>query len=302
VSRILEEAAQLSRAGQPFVLATVVWRRAPSSGRLGSKAIVFPDGSFHGWVGGACSLPTLLHQAREALSDGQPRLVLVSSDHEHTTAQEGVVHVPMTCASEGTVEIYLEPQTPLPHVLVVGSSPLVTTLAQLALDIGWTSTTFDGDPALGVSPESVDSRTAVVVATQGHDDENAVRAALATRAGYVGLVASRKRAESVAAALLATGVDQLELDRLRSPAGLDLGSIEHEHIAVAVLAELVALHASGGLRAEVLLTPAPVTAVDPICGMTVDVATARFTSESNGEAVYFCSAGCQRAFQSSTSV
>ena len=289
----LAEAAALRAAGQPFVLATVVWRRAPTSGRTGAKAVVLPDGSVHGFIGGACAEPTLVREAREAMADGRPRLVFLGPlDELDGVLREGIVRVPMACESEGSLEIYLEPMLPAPRVVVVGRSPLALTLTALARDLGWTANVIDELP----DQLQADPRTAVVVATQGRFDEAAAQAALATDAGYVGLVASRRRAAAVAAWLREAGVPAEALARLRSPAGLDLGAVEHTEIAVAVLAELVALHATGGLRAPASPFAVPVEATDPVCGMTVDVAGAHHVSEWHGTPVYFCAAGCKRTF------
>lgn len=289
----LEEATALRAAGQPFVLATVVWRRAPTSGRPGAKALVLPDGTVRGWVGGACAQPTLVRQAREVLVSGEPRLVFLGpADEMDGVLREGIVRVPMACESEGSLEIYLEPVLPQPHVVVVGDSGLTATLAALVRDLGWTASVVDE------AGFSADSRTAVVVATQGRWDEAAVAAALETDAAYVGLVASRRRAASVVEWLRSSGVAESTLLRLHAPAGLDLGGVEHDEIAVAVLAELVALRASGGLRATTGGEGAVMAeeAIDPVCGMTVDVEGARHVSEWNGRRVYFCAASCKRAF------
>ena len=170
-----------------------MWRRAPTSGTPGAKAIVHLDGSVDGWVGGACAQPTLVRQAREALQDGVPRLVYLGpADGLDGVLRDGVVRVPMACESEGALEIFLEPVLPSPHVVVVGDSDLTACLASLAGAIGWTVTVTDeGD-------FTADEGTAVVVATQGRWDEEAVQTALGTSAGYVGLVASARRAAAVA--------------------------------------------------------------------------------------------------------
>ncbi|MFP3914988.1 MAG: XdhC family protein [Actinomycetota bacterium] len=285
---ILDRAADLRTTGRPFALATVVWCRGPSSGKEGAKAIVHPDGSVEGWIGGACSRPTVVQEALASLADGQPRLLMLGAED----SRQAVVTVPMACASEGAMEVYVEPVIPVPDVHIVGSSPMTETLSRLARDLGWRVRLVD-DPEF----EEVTESSMIVVGTQGHYDEPAVEAALATPARYVGLVASEKRAASVRAWLQERGVVAEELARLRSPAGLDLGSVEHEEIAVAILAELVALKASGGFTRSVPLER-PETALDPVCGMTVEVATARFHTHHNGTAYYFCAAGCQRAFES----
>ena len=160
-----------------------------------------------------------------------------------------------SCASEGTVEVLIEPQLPQPLLAVVGDSPAAVTLRDLAAAIGWSVTT---DLAAGAE--------AVVVATMGRGDAEALDAALATPAGYIGLVASAKRAGVELAALRERGLDEETLARVRSPAGLDLGPLTQPEIAVAVLAELVAWRHDRGPLGEL-----PVEAVDPVCGMTVAV-------------------------------
>ena len=269
------------------MLATVTWRRGPSSGKGGSKAIIHPDGSVEGWLGGACAKPTVVRQALDALSDGVPRL-LVIGDHDH---RPGVTTVPMACASEGAMEVYVEPILTAPQLVVVGTSPMAGKLVELAAALGWRTTL--ADTLVGVD---VGERSYVVVATQGHADEPELELALGTPAGYIGLVASEKRASSVKEWLRDRSITDEQLARLRAPAGVDLGPTEHEEIAVAILAELVALKASGA-GAQVTEVAAPLTAIDPICEMTVDVATAAFTSEHEGTMYYFCAAGCQKAFE-----
>ena len=303
----LELAGEFAAAGEPFVLATVVWRRGPSSGKQGAKAVIRPDGKVIGWLGGACAQPTVVREALAALEDGKPRLLALGMDG--TEAREGVVSVAMACESEGAMEVYLEPMVPPPTLVVVGRSPSVTVLARMAAELGWETAIIDdggdqGDHArvetvltsLDFSALRIDERTFIVVATQGHYDEAALEAALLTPAGYVGLVASRKRADSVLEFLRGRGVNEDALSRVHAPAGLDLGQLEHEEMAVAILAELVRLRAAGGIRAGVA-TAKPVDAIDLVCGMTVDVATAHFHSEYEGKPVYFCAAGCQRRFE-----
>ena len=293
---LFTEAAALREARQAYVQATVVWRRAPTSGQIGAKAVVLPDGTVRGFIGGACAEPTLVRQALEALRDGRPRLLFLGPmDDLDGVLREGIVRVPMACESEGALEIYLEPVVPSPCVAVVGRSPLAATLAALVVDLGWTAEVIDDVETL--SALRPDAGMAVVVATQGRYDEAAVQAALQTDAGYVGLVASHRRANAVVGWLREAGVDDAALARLRSPAGLDLGAVEHAQIAVAVLAELVSVHAAGGLRSGAADRVVDLTeATDPVCGMTVSVADARQVSEWQGRTVYFCAASCKRAF------
>ncbi len=289
---MLGRAAELAAAGEPFALATVTWRRGPSSGKGGSRAVVHPDGTVEGWLGGACAEPTVVRHALEALQDGEPRLLVLGEPD----ARPGVVQVAMACSSEGAMEVFVEPVLPAPDLWVVGRSPAVQTLAALAEVLGWTAHVLDaGRVSTPLDLSGVGPRSMVVVATQGHYDEPALEAALATPAAYVGLVASAKRASAVRDYLREQGVTDEALTRLSAPAGLDLGATAHHEIAVAVLAELVARRGQRTVAAPVSVAQ-PEQARDPVCGMSVDVATARFRSAHGGDVVYFCAAGCKRAF------
>jgi xanthine dehydrogenase accessory factor len=307
--RALELAVDLARRGEPFVLATVVWRRGPSSGKQGSKAVILPDGTVRGWLAGACAEPTLVAEARAAMTDGRARLLFLGPAGElDGVSRDGVLPVPMACESEGALEVYLEPTLPSPHVVVIGRSPAAATVAVLARALGWRATIVDDEGAvdhpdgipvvtsLDLSALEVDASTAAVVATQGHYDEAALEAALATDAGYVGLIASRRRAAAVLDYLRTRGVAEDALARVQAPAGLDLGKVDPDEIGVAVLAELVALKGAGGLRAPVRPAPSAEEVRDPVCGMTVDAARTRHRLEHEGRVYVFCSAGCQRQF------
>ena len=261
---VLIRAGELASAGEPFALATVVNVRRPAAARRSDRALVRADGAVYGWVGGSCSEPAVVREALAALGDGESRLV--STDG--------------SCASEGAVEILVEPQLPAPLLVIIGESPAADTLARLAAGIDWRVT------------RGLDERAdAVVVATMGRGDEEALAAALAGPAGYVGLVASRKRADAVAATLRSAGVEEDALARLKAPAGLDLGPIRQEEVAVAILAELVAWR-----HARTPAAPPLGEAVDPVCGMTVSLASAE-TLVHDGTTYAFCCAGCRARFE-----
>jgi len=307
---VLRQAAALADERQPFAVATVVWRRAPSSSHVGSKALIHPDGSADGWLGGACAEPTVVRAALAAMADGIPRLLFLGRDDElDRRAENGRVTVPMACDSEGAVEVYLEPVLPVPQLIAIGRTPAVFTISSAAVALGWDVIVIDdgGHPDDHPHPDQVRTRldlddlgigaaTAVVVATQGHYDDLALEAALGTAAGYIGLVASQKRAASVLELLRGRGVDDVSLRRIAAPAGLDLGSVDNAEIGIAVLAELVGRRAAGRLGVTVARPPAEPGAVDPVCGMVVDPATSRYRSTRDGTDVYFCAPGCKAAF------
>ncbi len=310
---LIDLAASLTKRHQPFVVATVVWARSPSSGKPGGSAIIEQDGTIHGWIGGACAEPAVLREARRVMNDGEPRLMYLGpADELDGSAREGVVAVPISCASEGALEVFMEPVLPQPLVAVVGRSPGARALARLVAALDWRAVAIDDGgsaegwadgvevvTALAGLTAIADESTAIVVATQGHYDEPAIEAALGTPASYIGLVASRTRAETILGYLRDQGYADSELARIETPAGIDLGHVEHREIAVAILAGLVRRRAAGLIGVgghAVATTDAPATSIDPVCGMTVDTAGARFTSEAAGETVYFCCPACKKTY------
>ena len=298
---LLELATDLHRRHRPYVVATVVWARGPSSGKQGGTALIEADGTVHGWIGGACAEPAVVREARRVIKDGEPLLLYLGpADELDGAGREGVVTVPISCSSEGALEVFMEPMLPQPHVVVVGASPAVGLLTKLLEAMDWRSTVVDDGSLDDIAALGIDEATAVVIATQGHYDEPALEAALATPAGYIGLVASAKRGESMLGYLRNRGTSEEQLRRIHTPAGIDLGRIQHSEIAVAVLAELVAVRTSGGLSgsAGVEVESPAETAIDPVCGMTVTVADARWVTEHDGQTFYFCAPGCQGAFES----
>jgi len=293
---VLEEMGELARRGEAFALATVVWRQGPSSSQPGSRAIITAAGELHGWIGGACAEPVVIREAQQVIADGTPRLLLLGTPEQFGGGvPAGMTVVPISCQSEGALEVYIEPVLPAPHLVIAGDSPMTRTLASLARALGWRTDLLRGPD---FNAGSADSRSMVVVATQGHGDEEVLEAAAAARPAYLGLVGSRRRGATVLGYLADRGVPQDQLDRVRVPAGLDLGPTTHQEIAVAILAELVQLRASGALAGGSAEASAPgvVPAQDPVCGMAVTAGSSR-PVRYEGADYYFCCAGCRQAFE-----
>jgi xanthine dehydrogenase accessory factor len=255
----------------------------------------------------------MIREALAALDDGAPRRLYLGAPDELAAHDiDETITVPMACESEGAMEIYLEPFLPAPHLVVFGRSPAVHALTVQARSLGWDVAVVDdgGAPDEHPHPELVRTTldltglgigpsTAIVVATQGHYDDLALRAALATDVGYIGVVAAEKRASALLGLLRDQGLDDAQLARVHAPAGLDLGPVENAEISVAVLADLVARRAAGQLRAAVSATPRE--AVDPVCGMTVFVDTAKYHTVHDGTDYWFCAPGCLRTFENDPS-
>jgi xanthine dehydrogenase accessory factor len=297
---VLTRARELSDAGEAFALASVVWRQAPSSGHVGSRAIVTADGRVEGWIGGACAEPVVLQEADEVIRSGEPRLLYLGTSGDGGTAvPEGARFVTMSCQSEGALQVFIEPVIPAVDLVVVGSSPAATTLVELARTLGW----HVRHPAVGELPGvPVGPRSVVIVATQGHGDEDAVEWAVGAEPAYVGLVASRRRGEAVLGYLADRGGGQELVDRVHTPVGLDLGHTSHAEIAVSILAELVQLRASGAFRSSQVVERAglpviaPAQAIDPVCRMTVPADDEHWPLEHEGTTYWFCCRPCHDRF------
>jgi xanthine dehydrogenase accessory factor len=288
-AELLQLAAELARRGEPFVLAMVVRREPYSSAQPGDMAVITADGAYHGWLGGNCTQPTVKREARRALAEGRPRLVSLSPDPKRDE-RPGVLALPMTCHSGGSVDIYLEPVLPPPRLLLFGASPVVRALDKLGAALGHAVEVVEG-AAPAARPGGA---LAAVVATMGENDEDAVVAALAARPDYLGVVASRRRFAELRAVLVGRGVAETALDAIRNPAGLDIGARLPEELALSILAEIVQLR-----RAAAAQPAAPASgeeAIDPVCGMTVAVATARHRAEHDGRTYVFCNPRCRERF------
>ena len=310
---LLEQATVLKERGKPFVLATVVACKPPTSAKPGAKAIVQPDGSFHGWVGGSCAQPLVTQESLKALQDGQSRLVLLAPNPEDVdVGLEGTVLIPMTCKSEGTLAIYLEPCLPKPELVVIGQSPMARSLVVLGDSLGFRVTACDPSATAELFPNAdtlvqeleaargiIGLRSYVVVATAGHYDEEALEEVLGSQASYVGLVASPRRGRTVIDYLRGKGVSPEALQRVKYPAGVDIGAETPEEIALSILTEIVQRMRAD--RRGVPLAPAvqasDVESIDPICNMTVKVAGSRYLADYNGNTFHFCSLGCKEKFE-----
>jgi xanthine dehydrogenase accessory factor len=308
---LIELASDLARRGEPFALATVVARRAPISAQVGDTALVMRDGSFHGWVGGSCTRPTVIAEALKALQDSRPRLFALDPDPE-AYRRPGLEVFAMTCHSGGSVEIHIQPVVPPPQMLVYGISPTARALVRLGDAMGYRvyaidpmadGSTFVGAELVVTDPADVRVATSsapvfAVVATQGQWDEQAILAALAHSPAYLGVMASAKRFSEMRASLAGKAPEEA-LARIKNPAGMDLGATLPEEIALGILAEIVTERHAAAPR-HVAREPAPAAHApeqrDPVCGMTVRVQGALHRAGHQGREFYFCCGGCREKF------
>ena len=300
-SGLLRLAARLLDAETPYAVATVVRRERPSSAAAGNTALITADGAVHGWIGGSCTLPEVTRHAIAALGDRQPRLLAFGGSPGD---RGGVIRIPMSCGSEGKVEVHVNPVYPAPRLVVAGDSPIARAVARLGEAMGYRVAAFDGALGAEAGERARGAALYAVVATMGQGDEDAVEQLLAARADYLGLVVSPKRMAQVREYLAGRGVCGSRVAKVRGPAGLDIGAVRPEEVAVSILAEIVSLARAGTgaaerSRDEDAATPAgaPASTTDPVCGMTVPADGSRPSSTHQGKTVHFCCPRCRARFE-----
>ncbi len=281
---------QLDADRMPFVLATVVRVHHPTSVRPGDCAIVLADGSIEGFVGGMCAESSVRLHGLRVLETGEPLLLRLDpgapESGERPDPVDGAVVEHNPCLSGGSLEIFLDPKLPAARVAVFGSSPIALAIERVAQAAGYEVARGRADKL------SIAGSSAVIVATHGAEEEQALAEALKAGVPYVALVASHRRGSAVRAELDVP--DELR-GQLHTPAGLKIGASTPEEIAVAILAELISEHRRDAPR-PIVESHAPTSATDPVCGMEVAISAASPSLELAGERIYFCGTGCRDAY------
>ncbi len=296
VDEVTDRAAELTRMRVPYVHARVVLAQRPTSAKPGDQALVLPDGSMEGFVGGDCAESTVRAQSLALLDSGDSLLLRITPEPEAEPqeAVAGTLSVHNPCLSGGTLEIFLEPRRPPPLVVVEGDTPIARALLAIGRPLGYELVRHSGAlPA---------DAAAVVVASHGRDEADLLREAVAAQVPYIGLVASPKRGSAVVASL---DLEDQPVSAIHTPAGLDIGARTPEEIALSILADIVArrprptgrtalVDPSAGAAAA--HPPVASQASDPVCGMTVAAVDSSLHLEHDGTRYYFCGSGCLRAF------
>ncbi|WP_296651022.1 XdhC family protein [Paraburkholderia sp.] len=314
---------QLIAAGAPFAVATVIRVSPPTSTQVGAQALVEGNGTLHGWIGGGCSQAIVIEAARQAMRAGQPRRVRISN--EPSVHDPDVEAHAMPCASNGAMELFIQPTVPAPLVVVFGATPAAQEACVLAQRVGF-RTCVAADIARereGVSrydAAALDRAGAsfALIATQGDGDEDALEAALRSGAAAVLLVASRRKAGRLSETMRLRGIDDARLAALHAPAGPAIHAHTPQEIALGAVAGLVALRhelaqaaalaRQGEVATEAVPPLPPCEAmgatgadagryVNPVCGMSIEIAKALHVVEYGGQKVYFCCDCCKAEFE-----
>jgi xanthine dehydrogenase accessory factor len=299
--------------------------KSPQSAKPGSKAIIRPDGSISGWIGGGCVQPIVVREAQKALNTGKPKLVSISPEAMRGD-WKGVEAYQMECQGGGSLEIYLEPVIPKPELLIVGNSPVAQILTGLGRALDFKVCIADPEAEREQFPEAdvvltdleslrgrINSRSYVVVATMGNGDEEGLEAVVGTQPQYLGLVASKEKAKSLFQYISDRGIPDEDIAGVKCPAGLELGAETLPEIALSVMAEITRLRrvvseqslelvkiSKGSILPVMQETDdSPTESLDPVCGMTVATANARYKMDLEEKTIYFCSLRCKVAFAQS---
>lgn len=246
ISDDMAETAQVLRdRKEPFAFATIVRTVGSTAAKPGAKALLSADGTIvQGWLGGGCTRSAVKNATVEALNSGTPQLVSVAPEelleeigvHAGDTV-EGTRFARNGCPSRGSIDIFIEPCVPMPVLTVIGASPVAKALSSLAPEFHWAveAETQQDPPAQG---------GVIIVATQGQGDRAALRRAFAAQARHIGFVGSQRKFQTLSRALIAEGVDAGAVAAVKAPAGLNIGAVTPEEIALSILAELVMLRRS----------------------------------------------------------
>lgn len=312
--------------GSNFAIAQVVDRLAPSSGKVGDKALILESGELIGWVGGGCVRGIVIKEALDVIRSKRYRRIRISPEGG-TLETENYKEYVMSCQSKGTVEILIEPVIPQPEIIIVGKSNIARKLAALAVAADFRVRVMANDADLQMFPgvygvsDTIDfssfknlNNTYIIVTTQGEDDDISVKTALKTGACYVGFVASAKKSNDIRAYLLAEGISEQRIGHLHSPVGLDINAKLASEVAISILAEVIghfrngkalATPQGGEQESEGKVTTETPAAdqfeeayyINPVCQVPVSKKNPKHIIEYKGELVYFCCDGCKVSFE-----
>jgi len=305
----VQRAAELEKAGIPFAIATVIDTVAPTSAKPMAKAIITADGKMEGWIGGGCAQNTVIEEGLKCIREGMASVIRLSPEQSTDGNIAYKKAIFLTCESGGTLEFHIEPVLPMTKLVIYGNTPTVSALAKMGLFLEFDVivlspelSELDLDQRVSKMAEfsTVEGPCMAVVATQGNGDLRALKAALASEPEFLSLIASKKKTKSLLDQLVKKGIRPEQIETIKFPAGLDIGAVTPEEIAVSILAELVQKRRSISRKDEIILETGHQEfgkEKDPICGMLVDPATADCFSVYDDVTYYFCCGGCKDRFE-----
>lgn len=307
---LIDQISKYMGQGEEFAVAHVIWREAPSSGKPGDKAIILKDGTIIGWIGGGCVKGIAVKEAREAIRENRSRLVRIDPDEVNSEDSSHKTYR-MSCHSGGTMELFIEPITPNPQLIIVGKSNIARALSKLAIATNLRVHVLSNDVHKGMFPGvnnihdrvdfskiNIDKNTFIVVSTQGEDDEESIRKALETSCNYVGFISSLRKSVKIKEYLEQTELSANRINELKIPVGMDINAKLPEEIAISILAEIVQLFRDPNRKEDQESDTAinDDTYINPVCRVAVSKKDAKHVLEYGAHTVYFCCDGCKVSF------
>ncbi len=299
---------KLSKKRASFATAVVVKHDTPISGKSGDKAIILNDGSLLGWIGGGCTNPIIIKEGLSAINSGESKLIVIDPE-KNSDNGPGEKHFQMTCHSGGSLSVYVEPVFPRPLIIVMGDSPVASSLLKMSIELGyetlWAVSHDKVNETLEVDRKqknfdlkniNLSSPCFIIVCTQGENDWEALESAMKSTVNYVAFVGSRRKTEILKKELLESGVSQDRLEDVVNPAGIDLKAKTPSEIALSILAEIIQLLRVDTSETQLVSEPLK-EATDPVCGMKVDTKLTKNTFQFKNKYYHFCCNGCKTKFK-----
>ena len=303
----IKRAAELENNKTPFAIATVINTVAPTSAKPMSKAIILKDGTIEGWIGGGCSISSVINEGLNCINSGKAIVLRLSPEEIKDGDLSYKKEVFLNCESGGILEFHIEPILPMTKLIIYGNTPTAHALANMGQFLNYdcyiclNSETVDirfSDAITIINDYKIFSGNCVaIVATQGESDIDALRAAILSKPQFLSMIISKKKASSLLHKLKKHGISEDEISNIKFPAGLDIGARTPEEIAVSILAELIEKKNSIDFKEQVIVEVNEKEKTDPICGMIVNPKNSAASYEFNGEVFYFCCPGCKEKFE-----
>ncbi|MEA1881750.1 MAG: XdhC family protein [Candidatus Marinimicrobia bacterium] len=309
----IKRISELEKAGVPFAIATVVDTVAPTSAKPMSKAIITEDGHLEGWIGGGCSQDIIISEALKCIKSGKSVLIRLSPNEDKNSLESYKKNVLINCESEGTLEFHLEPVLPMKKLVIYGTTPSAETLANLGYLMNFEvhlmgenseTLTHSDNVHTGDEMESVESASFTIVATQGKGDLKALMAAMDSHPEYLALIASKRKGDKLVKRLKKKGISKEDIEKIKYPAGLDIGAVTPQEIAASIIAEIIQVMRPK-IKEEVIIDFMQIKEgqqKDPICGMGVYPEKTEYQLGYKNKMYYFCCGGCLDKFKSKPAV
>ncbi len=303
----IQRASELKKKGRPFAIVTVINTVAPASAKPMSKAIIHHNGDIEGWIGGGCSIHTVITESLNCIQSGKAIVLRLSPENISKDKVTYKKEVFLNCESGGTLEFHIEPVLPMTKLIIYGSTPTVYALAKIGSLLNYecyicspnaeSKTELSHNVQILKDYKVFSDQCVTVIATQGENDLQALKSAIDSKPNFISMIISKKKASSLLLQLEKQGCSKDDISKVKFPAGMDIKAKTPEEIAVSILAELINDRNSIDFKEQVIFEiKEDKKEIDPICKMLVDPKNAADTYKFDDISYYFCCTGCKEKF------